>query len=270
MKKIKIWKNTSVLDQFNQGLYFTDDKLAADILLLGSRNIKIEEFTNLKAIFRAGVGTDNIPIKACENRNILLELPSQETRDVLYEETANFTISLMLKMLYPQPSISTPWKKTYRACLKNKNALIIGTGNIGTRVKNKLKLIMKVSTYDAINNRESELKSLIEDADIISLHIPSLPENINFIDSHKLKWMKKDAILINTARADIVNELSLYDELKQRRIRAAFDVFWEEPYVGNLKEFYPEPFYMTPHIASSCKEFFLGCRRDLDKMIEKL
>ena len=129
---------------------------------------------------------------------------------------------------------------------------------------------MRVSTYDSINNRESELKSLIEDADIISLHIPNLPENVNFIDSRRLKWMKKDAILINTARADIVNELSLYDELKQNRIRAAFDVFWDEPYEGILKEFYPEPFYMTPHIASSCKEFFLGCRRDLDKMIEKL
>ena len=80
--------------------------------------------------------------------------------------------------------------------------------------------------------------------------------------------MKTGAVLINTARGAIVDEEALYDEIKSGRLRAAFDVYWQEPYRGKLKEFYPDRFYMTPHVASTCSSFLKGCRDGLDQLID--
>ena len=270
MKHIKIWKNTSVLNKFNEGLTFTEDKQSANLILLGSRAIDLDQFSNVKGIFRAGVGRDNIPIKDCERRSIIVQYPSEETTLCLYEETANYTVSLILRMLYPSPDISLPWEKIYRTSLHKKTALVIGTGNIGSRVTSKLEKLMEVYTFDVAHNEPDELEPLIKAADIITLHIPNSEENNNFFDNKTLSWMNEGSILVNTARANLVNEDSLYRELKQGRIRAAFDVFWQEPYEGKLMEMYPDPFYMSPHIASSSEEFFIGCRRDLDVMIKKM
>ena len=112
--------------------------------------------------------------------------------------------------------------------------------------------------------------SAIKQADVISIHIPNMPLNDNFMDKKKLSWMKNEAVLINTARANLVNEEDLYLAISKGKIRAAFDVFWNEPYSGKLTTFYPDSFYMSPHIASSSADFFLGCRNDLDKMIQNL
>jgi lactate dehydrogenase-like 2-hydroxyacid dehydrogenase len=90
------------------------------------------------------------------------------------------------------------------------------------------------------------------------------------MDKEKLSWMKSGAVLINTARGAIVNEDAIYAEFKINRLRAAFDVYWQEPYTGKLKEFYPERFFMTPHVASTCKEFLIGCRKNLDQLISDI
>ena len=73
--------------------------------------------------------------------------------------------------------------------------------------------------------------------------------------------------MINTARGTIVDEDALYSEISSGRLRAAFDVFWHEPYVGKLKEFHPDRFYMSPHVASTCRDFIEGCRKGLDNLI---
>ena len=270
MKSLKIWKNTSALDSHSEGLNFTNDKRKAEIILLGSRSIDISQFPNLKGIFRAGVGKDNVPFQECDSRNVRIEFPSAKTTNILFEETSNYTVSLILRMLYTPPDISPPWKKNPRRSLEKKSALIIGTGNIGSRVKYKLSHLMEVASFDITENKDEELESLIKRADVLSLHIPNLPENDNFLDKEKLTWMKHGAILVNTARANIVNEEALYDSISKSNIKAAFDVFWNEPYSGKLKKFYPDSFYMSPHIASSSEDFFLGCRNDLDKMSRRL
>lgn len=267
---MKIWTNTSALDEYNSGLYFTNKKEDAELILLGSRHIDINEFPNIKGIFRVGVGKENVPIKDSLKRDILIQFPSEKSISFLFEETANFTISLILRMMYPQINIETPWSKTNRVSLTNKNALVIGMGNIGSKVALKLKNLMSVMTFDIVNNNLNELDDFIKNSDVITLHIPNSPENDNFFDKDKFNIMKKGSILINTARANIVNENDLYQQLKNHRIKCAFDVFWEEPYAGKLKKFHPECFYMSPHIASSCIEFFSSCREDLDNMIKTL
>ena len=82
--------------------------------------------------------------------------------------------------------------------------------------------------------------------------------------------MKDGAVLINTARGATVDEDALFKEIEAFRLRAAFDVYWQEPYQGKLKQFHPDRIYMTPHVASTCSGFIEGCRNDLNILIEDL
>ena len=85
-----------------------------------------------------------------------------------------------------------------------------------------------------------------------------------------MSWIKDDAALINTSRGPIVDEDALFDEINSGRIRAAFDVFWNEPYKGKLTCFEPHQFLMTPHVSSTCKDFIEGLGHDLKDFVFKL
>lgn len=267
---MKIWKNTPTLNGYDEGFCFTENKNEAEILLLGSKSVSINDFPNIKGIFRAGVSKDNIPVLDQNNRIITVRFPSEHTLKYIYNETANFTCSLIFRMNYQNVGSITPWKKIDRMQLQDKVLLVIGTGNIGSIVANKMRNFLKVLTFDIRENTSSDFLSMLPRADFVSLHIPNLSENRSFFNSEKLNMMKNGSVLINTARGQIVDEDALLDELKKDRIRAAFDVFWEEPYHGQLTKYYPEKFFMTPHIASTCIGFLIGCRNDLKKLIEEL
>ncbi|MGD2090154.1 MAG: NAD(P)-dependent oxidoreductase [Candidatus Aminicenantes bacterium] len=267
---IKIWKNTKTLDGLVNDLIFTGCKKEAHIALLGSKPIQLEDFPNLKGIFRAGVSKDNVPIEEANQKGIKVAFPSPRTIDFIYEETANFTCFLILKMVYSHLGTLSPWVKFPRGALQNKELLVIGKGNIGRRVWQKMKPFMKVLTYDVVVNSPAELESLLKEADVVSLHIPNLPENKDFMDAEKLALMKDQAILINTARGALVSEAALYRELEKQRLYAAFDVYWQEPYEGKLKKFHPHRFFMTPHVASTCDAFLKGSAEDLRKLVKEI
>jgi phosphoglycerate dehydrogenase-like enzyme len=268
--KMKIWKNTSTLHGFDVGLSMTESKEQADVLLLGSKHVDLNSFPRLKGIFRAGVGMDNVPILEAEDKGIIVRFPSQDTIDIIYEETASFTCGLIFRMFYSNVGTLDPWFKESRRQLSTQTLLVIGTGKIGGRVVEMMDQVLNVITFDVLKNDPSDLQRFISAADCVSIHIPKTDGNISFIDAEKLSWMKNGAILVNTARGAIVDEEALYLELKSKRLKAAFDVYWREPYAGKLKEFFPDPFFMTPHVASTCKEFLDGCRKDLDSLIDEL
>ena len=97
---MKIWKNTSTLDDYDEGLNFTTDKEQAEIALLGSKPIDLIDFPNLKGIFRAGVGRDNVPENEAIKSGIEVRYPSQGTINIIFDETAIFTCSLIFRMFY--------------------------------------------------------------------------------------------------------------------------------------------------------------------------
>ena len=265
---MKIWKNTSTLDGFDEGLIFTESKKDADIALMGSKPIEINDFPNLKGIFRAGIGRDNVPEKESKKRGVVVWYPSEDATDIIFNETASFTCGLIFRMVYGNVGTLDPWIKEPRSQLVKKILLVIGTGKIGSRVVEFMKPFMQISTFDIIQNEPSELKLMMQQADCITIHIPKSDENISFIDAEKLSWMKNNSVLINTARGAIVDEEALYDEIKSGRLRAAFDVYWQEPYRGKLNGFNSDRFHMTPHVASTCSSFLKGCRDGLDQLID--
>ncbi len=267
---MKIWKNTSTLDGYDEGLEFEEKKEKADIALLGSKTIELSEFPNLKGIFRAGIGKDNVPEVEAIKKKILVRYPSKKTTNIIFNETAAYTCNLIFKMMYRNTGKIDTWLKSDRNNLSNKSLLVIGTGNIGSRVASLMKSFMDVSTFDILKNKNEELRSLISKADCVSLHIPKNSSNESFMNHEKLSMMKDNSSLVNTARGQIVDEDALYHEISSGRITAAFDVFWNEPYYGKLKQFYPDSFFMSPHIASTCSEFLEGCREGLEKLIKDL
>ena len=267
---VMIWKNTATLEGYDKGLHFTVDKANADVALLGGKPINVDEFPQLKGIFRAGISRDNIPVEEVEARGIIVRFPSSDTIDIIYNETADFTCGLIFRMNYSSVGSIDPWKKYNRTQFLKKVLLVIGIGNIGGLVAYKMKNFMRILQYDIRFNSENDLRDMVRNADFVTVHIPNTPENKDFFNRDKLSWMKNGAVLINTARGPIVNEQALYDEIKTNRLHAAFDVYWKEPYTGVLKQYHPERFYMTPHVASTCNGFLMGCRKDLDKLIQEL
>ncbi len=265
-----LWKNTKTLDGLIDDLEITDNKIEAEVALLGSKLLHLDEFPNLKGIFRAGVSKNNVPIEEAKKKGIKVRFPSEKTVDYIHEETANFACHMILKMCYKDIGTIEPWEKFNRNALQNKRLLVIGMGHIGRKVALKMEVFMNVSSWDIEKNHISDLKKLLQLADCTSLHIPLTKENINFFDKEKLSWMKDNSVLINTSRGPIVSENDLYNEIKADRLKAAFDVYWEEPYKGKLMDFNPDKFFMTPHVASTCNEFLQGSAEELKKLINEL
>lgn len=271
--KMKVYFNTKAFDclEEKKKLDLTEDVSEADILVLGAKPVDFSKALKAKAIYRFGVGQENIPGELIKKGFPSVFFPSEKAKEILYESTANFTVFLIFQMYYcPAAKDIDQWVKKTRNFFRKKNLLVIGLGNIGQRIAKKMELFMNVQTHDIKENKPEELKSLIKSADIITLHIPISKENENFIDAEKLSWIKNDAILINTSRGIIVDEEALYQKMQNSNLRAAFDVFWQEPYNGKLKDFAQSKFFMTPHSASQTIEFVKEGFSDILKIIKEI
>ena len=267
---MKYWKNTATIDGLVPELLNTVDAAEAEIAVIGSKPIDLLGMPKLKGIFKCGVGTDNVPFDEAKARGVEICMPSEQTKQYIFEETANFAVYLVLRMLFIDIGEVDGWVKRSRGFLGNKNVLVIGQGNIGAHVSRKLVPSVNVLTFDVLNNSIDELRGLMEEADVITLHIPLMAATTGFIDAEKLSWMKDGAALVNTARGPVVDEDALYAEIESGRIRAAFDVFWKEPYTGKLKEFHPERFLMSPHVSSNCENFLESLAEDFNNFEMKL
>ncbi len=269
---MKVYFNTKGFDALpgKSRLDVTGDISEAELLVLGAKAEKYDELKKLKAIYRFGVGSENIPQSLIDKGVPKVYFPSEKTKDILFECTADFAAYLILKMYYADAEGKVDiWEKATRNSIANKTLLVIGMGNIGRRVAGKMKPFLKIDTYDVLQNKPDELKPLMEKADIISVHISLTEQTKNFFDNNKLSWLKDDAIIVNTARGKLFDETALYERLTSSHIRAAFDVFWQEPYKGKLKELGPDKFHMTPHVASQTAEYVMAGFDDILNIIKK-
>ena len=259
---LRIWTNTATLDDHLPGVALDADPASADIALIGSKPFPIDDMNALRGVFRCGVGTDNIPADACARRGIDVCMPSERTVGFIYEETANFAVHLVLQMLYADTGTLDPWWKRPRPFLGDRRVLVVGAGRIGSRVASKLERLVDVHTHDAATDSVDHLHTQLERADVVTLHVPMMDETRGMVDAAWLARMPDGAALVNTARGPVVDERALQHEIETGRLRAAFDVFWQEPYTGPLKVHHPDGFLMSPHVASTSEAFLAGLADD--------
>ena len=194
-----------------------------------TRNI-IEAATNLKIIGRAGAGVDNINVEAAKSKNIIvMNTPGGNTN-----ATAEHTIGLIFSLLRKIPSANETthrglWekKKMKGNELKGKKIGIVGFGNVGKRVAEiSYALGMKVSIYSSHFNSikdnfknydSSDLNNILSNSDIISFHCKPNKDGSSIITKDEFNVMKKNCIIVNTARGGLINEADLIQALKNNR-----------------------------------------------------
>ena len=142
---------------------------------------------------------------------------------------------------------------------------MIGFGHIGTRVAARAKgFDMKVLVYDPyVSNEEGErlgveltdLDKVMSESDFVSIHARATKENVNLIGEKEIRLMKETSILINTARASLVDYAALYAALRDHRILgAALDVYPEEPVKPDSPLLKLDNVTLTPHLAGTTQE----------------
>ncbi|MFX1571970.1 MAG: hydroxyacid dehydrogenase [Promethearchaeota archaeon] len=239
-------------------------KLTADVL---------ENANKLKVIGRAGVGLDNVDSEKASEKNIeVLNTPEAPAVSV-----AEFALGLMLalarKISYADRTTHEgKWNKNecLGYTLNGKKLGLIGFGNIAKHLA-KITIAMgaDVGVYSRFSKGQvaideakkmgcsiySSVEDLLKEVQIISLHLPSSPQTVNIINEQRIKLMRKDAILINTARGNLVDEKALIKALKEKEIAgAALDVYREEPLKDQTLINWDENLILTPHIASQSIE----------------
>ena len=201
----------------------------------------LDQAKELKAIAKYGVGTDNIDLEACQRLGIKVS----RTVGANSNAVADYAFALMLACarrvnLIDRRCRQKDWGKITSIDLYGKTLGIVGLGCVGKCVAKRAQgFSMRVLAYDiykdetyakANNICYTDLDTLIAEPDVITLHAALTPENHQMISKERLCAMKKTAILVNTARGDLVDEAALLWALTEGEIYAAgLDVFVQEP-----------------------------------------
>jgi len=233
----------------------------------------------LQVIGRAGVGVDNIDVDAATASGILV-VNSPEGNIV---STAEHTIAMLLALARKIPQANNKlhtgtWSREFKGLeIRNKTLGIIGLGRVGTEVAEMARgLRMNVIAYDPVITEERadklgirmvKMKSLLEQSDFVTVHVPLNPTTEGLLGEDKLKMMKPSAMIINCARGGIVDEKALLEALNESRLAgAAVDVFSEEPAQNNIL-LKSDKVITTPHIAASTIEAEASASVDIAEQV---
>lgn len=215
-----------------------------DAIILGSDTVSarvLERADKLKIISRYGVGLDNVDLEEAKRRGIKVTV----TKNCNTEAVADYAIGLMLAVSRHICEVhdhlkTGNWIKETGIDLCHKTVGVFGLGAIGRQVVSRLQGFgCTILGYDKFIDeaycKEQGIEVLTPDeifkrADIITLHIPGNSDGTHFINKRELELMKESAILINTARASLINEEDLLEVLRNKRIYGyGTDVFAQEP-----------------------------------------
>lgn len=201
----------------------------------------LEAATLLRVIARYGVGVSNVDLQTARRLGVTVSnTPGANSKAV-----AELTIALVLNLLRPifQAAIETRqggWPRLQGFSLEGKTVGLIGLGSIGKEVARRMQgWECRILGYDLDPDGEFasryglellSLDDLLGRADLVSLHLPLLPETAGMVDESFLERMKTGAYLVNTARGELVDEAALLAALQSGKLRgAALDVFSQEP-----------------------------------------
>jgi D-3-phosphoglycerate dehydrogenase len=247
------------IDKFNIVIVRSRTKITKEI---------IEKARNCKIIARVGVGLDNIDLDAAKAKNIRVINAVEGAMTAVAEQVLGLMLCLARNIARADREIRNGnWlkKELMGTELKGKYLGIVGLGNIGKRLGRLAKgLNMNIIGYDVIPIDEefakevglmkTDLDTLLQSSDYVSLHVPLLDSTYHMIDAKKLAIMKSTAKIINTSRGGVIDEKALYDAIKNGNLGgAALDVFEKEPATDSPLTTLPNVI-LTPHIGAQTKE----------------
>lgn len=255
---------------------FTGSRLTKDVL---------DKFKNLKLILTRSVGYSHIDIEYCKLKNIIVTNTPHYGDYTVAEYSFGILLNLARRICYGINELKQGemYPVTFGTELFDKTIGIIGTGSIGSKsVKIAKGFSMNILCTDIIENQElkekynikyTDIETICKLSDIIMLHAPLNPESYHIINRERIMLMKDNAIIVNTARGELIDTEALYDALLENRIKgAALDVLEFEETISNKrpgeninlknlrislinnKLMNLENVIITPHIAYDTKE----------------
>lgn len=203
----------------------------------------IEAAPQLKIIARAGVGLDNIDIKAADDNGVIVSAALGINATAVGEETLAMALALSRKLIELDSSTRAgEWNRKAGSEISGKTWGLLGFGATARATAELLKgFKVKVLAYDpfakptneylaSINATMASINDVVAQSDVISVHLPSTPETKEIINAQLLSTMKKSALLINVGRGEVINEADLESALKNGVIAGAgLDVRAQEP-----------------------------------------
>ena len=221
----------------------------------------------LKVIARAGVGLDNVDIKAATQAGVMVV--NAPTSNII--SAAELTVGHILSLARHIPQASSAlkggeWKRSKYSGIElyEKKIGIIGLGRIGALVAARLQGFgTEILAYDPYitSARAAQLgvqlvtlDELLAESDFVTIHMPKTPETVGMLGATAFQKMKSSAYVVNVARGGLVDEEALYTALKEGQIAGAgVDVFVKEPST-DLPFFEMDNVVVTPHLGASTEE----------------
>ncbi|MFN8413196.1 MAG: NAD(P)-dependent oxidoreductase [Anaerolineales bacterium] len=239
------------------------------ILIAGTEPITervIASAPHLGLIARVGIGLDNVHLPTARNRGVQVTYTPDAPSTAVAELAVGQMLSLLRGLALTDRNMRNGiWHRTMGRRLSQVTVGLIGVGRVGKLVARHLSggfpgvriLANDLSPDDefaeAHNIRWAEKEEIYHEADIISLHLPLTPLTRKLITIKEISTMKKDVILINTSRGNMINEQDLAYALRAGIIKgAAIDVFEREPYTGELSTL--ENCLLTSHMGSMSQD----------------
>ncbi|MPZ72317.1 MAG: phosphoglycerate dehydrogenase [Nitriliruptorales bacterium] len=231
----------------------------ADVIAAGSK---------LKVIARAGIGLDNVDVRAATERGVIVCNAPQSNVISAAEHTVALLLSLARNIPPADRSLRDgEWKRSaFQGMeLHGKILGVLGLGRVGTLVAQRCSAFgMRLVAYDPYVSGERAAQMGVElvpsvpqlcaVADVLTVHLPKTPETVGIVGLDELRSMKPTARIVNTARGGIVDEDALFTALAEDWIAgAALDVFTVEP-MTDSKLFTLDNVVVTPHLGASTSE----------------
>ena len=229
----------------------------------------------LKVIARAGVGLDNIDIKAADEAGVVVVAGLGANAVSVGELTLGLALALLRNV--PGHDVATRdggWVRTPGRELSGLTWGLLGCGATGLATAKLLQgFSCSVIGYDPYAKNLSNIElttfeDVLKRSDVVSIHMPSTAETNGSINATSLALMKPDAIIVNVGRGEVINEADLMAALEAKTIAgAALDVRAQEPPVKGEMEEIPN-LILTPHVAGITKESQLRINQILTSNIE--
>lgn len=232
---------------------------------------------DLRVVANFGVGYDRVDVAACRSRGITVT----NTPGVLDAATADLAMALLLaarrRVVEGDREIRAgTWRGGWADGglaleLTGSTLGIVGLGRIGAAVARRalgfeLRVLytkrtpLDPATERRLNAEWRSLDDLLRESDAVTLHVPRTQETTGMLDARRLALLRAGAVLVNTARAEIVERDALVRELVDGRLRVGLDVFWDEPNVPPELLELPNV-VLTPHIGSATETARFGMTR---------